>query len=93
MIATVQPGNSNPEIESLSVKNSFEFVDMIKEITIEVDEMMISFDVEALFPSIPIPEALLALEQYFIKNKVSVEKMNMKAAKLCMEQNIFQFRN
>lgn len=86
---------SLPRIDSLSVKNSFEFIDLAKEMSIMEDEMMISFDVESLFPSIPVPEALVALDQHFEKEKVPPDKRSiyMKAARCCMDQNFFQFGN
>lgn len=87
--------NSLSRIDSLSVKNSFEFIERIQNLTINEDEMMISFDVESLFPSIPVPDALEALNQHFIKQKVPPDKRGiyMKAARCCMAQNFFQFRN
>jgi hypothetical protein len=44
--------------EELYVKNTFEFVDKINDVHIMPYEILISFDVEALFPSIPGDEAL-----------------------------------
>lgn len=44
-------------LEILSVENSFESFDQIKDSMIENDEMMISFDVESLFLSILVAEA------------------------------------
>lgn len=81
--------------EGLYVKNSFEFVEKAKNIELEEDEIMISFDVEALFPSIPIPTAIKSLEQHLIKKKVDQNKINVyiKAAGTCMSHNCFVFRN
>lgn len=83
-----------PRIESASVKNSFDFVDRLKDVEIAEDEMMVSFDVEALFPSIPIEHAIQAFDEYLVLNGVANEKKSVyiQVAKKCMEQNYFQFR-
>jgi hypothetical protein len=82
------------KIEGLYVKNSFEFVDRLRGVKLEPDEIMVSFDVESLFPSIPIPVALVELENHL--NRINVDtkkkKVYLHVAKLCMEQNYFQFR-
>jgi hypothetical protein len=50
--------------EGLYVKNTFEFVDKIKDAHIMPYDMFVSFDVEALFPSIPVDEALELLKKW-----------------------------
>jgi hypothetical protein len=45
-------------LEGLYVKNTFEFADKIKNVYIMQYDILVSFDVEALFPSIPVDEAL-----------------------------------
>ena len=77
------------------MNNTFDFVEKTKNILIEEDEIMISFDVEALFPSIPIPEALTALQKHLEKFEIDENKKHtyLKTAKICMSQNFFQFRN
>lgn len=61
---------------------------------VEPDEVMVSFDVESLFPSIPIPLALMELENYLLKINIEGKKKDayLHVAKICMEQNYFQFR-
>ena len=56
---------------------------------------MVSFDVKSLFPSIPVPIALDHIKDHLVCNNVTPEIVNvyMKAIKLCMQQNYFQFRN
>jgi len=82
-----------PNIKSMSVKNSFEFVDKIKDLRIESDETLVSFDVCSLFPSIPVEKAINVLERH-LQKEVGGEKsaIYIEAAKLCMKQNYFQFR-
>lgn len=81
-------------IESLSIKNSFDFVEKTKNIRIDDDEIMISFDVEALFPSIPVTVAILALKSNLDKYNIDDDKKRiyLETAKICMSHNFFQYR-
>jgi hypothetical protein len=57
--------NSMRTPEGLYVKNTFEFVDKIKNAHImPYHDMLDSFDVEALFPSILVDEALELLKKW-----------------------------
>jgi hypothetical protein len=49
---------------SRSIKNSVELINKLKEEEIKEDEIMISFDIEALFPSIPMNEATVLLSEW-----------------------------
>lgn len=82
-------------IESLSVKNSFEFVERMKDVQVNRDEIMVSFDVESLFPSIPIEQALIAMEEHLLELNIEENKRTgiITTARSCMKQNFFQFRN
>lgn len=84
-----------PPFDGFSIKNSFAFVNKIKDGAISDSEVMISFDVSALFPNIPVGEALCELKKHLDKLDLPVEKRDtyFNAAKLCMEQNFFQLRN
>jgi hypothetical protein len=42
----------------LYIKNTQEFVKEVKDIQLAQDKVLVSFHVEALYPSVPIPEAL-----------------------------------
>lgn len=55
---------------------------------------MISINVESLFPSIPVPEALDNLRDHLVKIDVDERKRNVYTciAKLCMDLNFFKFR-
>jgi hypothetical protein len=58
--------------EDLYVKKAFEFVDKIKDHAIRHVATMVSFDVEALFPSIPVEEAIKLLKKCTVKkNRVN----------------------
>jgi hypothetical protein len=52
--------------ECMSVKNSFELVQKLEEVTLEEDEIMVLFDVEALYPSVPVEESSLLLKEWII---------------------------
>ncbi|EFA11664.1 hypothetical protein TcasGA2_TC008528 [Tribolium castaneum] len=72
---------------SCSVKNSLEFINKVKDITLHEDELLVSFDVSSLFPSVPIPQTLTYLKD--LEQQVINEYIQF--TELCMKQNIFQF--
>lgn len=55
--------------------------------------MLVSFDVESLFPSIPIPDTLIILKEWLHEHEPCEEKQKLllKLTKLCMDQNICQY--
>jgi hypothetical protein len=50
--------------EGMYVKNTFEFVDKILDVHIIPNDILVSFDVEVLFPSIHVDEALEILDRW-----------------------------
>ena len=83
---------------SRSVKSTEAFVENLKSSgNIEADEIMVSFDVTALFPSVPVNETLNLLEDWLIPQytdstwKKKVVSL-MKLTRLCMKENYFTFR-
>ncbi|XP_055308425.1 uncharacterized protein LOC129572488 [Sitodiplosis mosellana] len=83
-----------PSWPSQSVKNSFDFVEKIKNVVVNDNEIMISFDVASLFPSIPIKEALGDFRDYLETTNLKEEEKQVyrMVAKKCMDHNYFQFR-
>jgi hypothetical protein len=86
------------QFESRSVTSSQAFTQQMQTSgCINEDELMVSFDVKALFPSVPVKEAINLLEEWLLsqkeeaawKNKV---RMYLKLTRLCMEENYFTFR-
>jgi hypothetical protein len=75
------------------VKNTFEFVERVKDVVLEGDELLVSFDVTALYPNVPIPAAMKHLNVWL--KSIGLERskvtMYMKLAELCMKENTFQF--
>lgn len=68
-----------PKPFNLSVKNSIEFVEKLKVLDIENDEIMVSFDVSSLYPSVPIKESIEHTEDWLKKhrdNLVDIEQHN-----------------
>lgn len=83
---------------SRSVKSTGDFVENLRSSgNIQSDEIMVSFDVTALFPSVPVNETLNLLEdwllsQYFDNTwKKKVDSL-LKLSRLCMKENYFTFR-
>lgn len=66
----------------LSVRNSFEFLDKIKDLVLEDDEILISFDVTSLFPSIPIREALDFFSDYLDTTTLTQEQSDVHRKRL-----------
>jgi hypothetical protein len=75
------------------VKYTFEFADKIKVIHIMPYDMLILFDVEALFPSIPMDKVLELLKKWLEKQHLNPDVLtqNLELAKLVIKLNFFQF--
>lgn len=83
-----------PVTHGFSVKNSIEFAQQIKDTRLNRGEVMVSFDVASLFPSVPVDLALQFLEQHLTNHRADPMIINsiMTITKTCMEQNFFTFR-
>ncbi len=81
--------------EGKFVKNAMDFVKKIKDVKIEEDEVMVSFNIVSLYPNVPLPEAIQAISDWLnTTNANDVQKDTLiDATRLCMYQNQFQFRN
>ncbi|KAJ8962492.1 hypothetical protein NQ318_000880 [Aromia moschata] len=78
---------------SFSVKNSSEFIDNIKNIQLQEGEILGSFDVCSLFPSVPIPQTLDYLRELLELNGLddTIIKEYILLTSICMNQNCFQY--
>ena len=89
----VQKFNSFPKFESANLKNSLDLVDKIKDINIDKNDRLVSFDVTSLFPSIPIEKLQTLLKKWL--NKIEMESTEAEdyilLTRLCIEQNFFSF--
>ncbi|XP_055389983.1 uncharacterized protein LOC129618968 [Condylostylus longicornis] len=89
------------DFRSCSIKNREEFIEKTKGLKIGPDELMVSFDVKALFPSVPVNEALEYLKVWLSTQEGETETENWnnkvkeyhKLARLCIEENYFEFTN
>lgn len=86
--------NSMPmKFESSAIKNSIEFVNRTKDVEIAENEMQVSFDVESLFPNIPIDATLKFLRKWLKQNNIETRRIDeyVKLTELCMKENWFSF--
>lgn len=56
--------------DEFSIKNSIELVQKLENVSIDDDEVLISFDIESYFPSVPLDEALEALTEWLDQKPV-----------------------
>ncbi len=62
--------NECREKSTYYMKDSFQLADKLKTMEIDRDEMMVSFDVQSLYPNVPVEEAInIAVETIWKKNK------------------------
>jgi hypothetical protein len=78
--------------EGMYVKNTVEFVDKIKNVHIMPYDMLVSFDVKALFPSIPVDEGMELLKKWLEEQHLNPDVLTQyfKLAKWVMKLNFFQ---
>ncbi|SRR6266436_778540 len=79
--------------KSFSVKNNLEFISKVKDIKLSPNDYLVSFDITAMFPSIPITETIEFLESLLTDNNFTPTEINelVVLTRLCMNQNSFQF--
>lgn len=85
----------NNQFETSSVKNAVEYVNKIKNLDIAENEMQVSFDVESLYPNVPIDVALIVLRNWLGKNQLKKEEIDVlvNLTQVCMHENWFQMTN
>ena len=82
-----------------SVANSHELIEKLRRIErMGDDEVMVSFDVKALFPNTPVKESIFELERWLSQFGSGPEwrrkvRINSNLARLCMNENYFTFRD
>src|SRR5436190_3915956 len=83
------------QFPSYSVKNRYEFINEIKNIKLTEDEYLVSFDVEALYPNVPMDKTLNLVNDWLLSLNLSPQEIKeyMILINLCMKQNTFQFNN
>ena len=80
------------------VHNTRDFVEQIKEVKLKKEESMVSYDVTALFTSVPIPPVLKIIEEKLTNNKDLPQRTSMntrhiiKLLKFCLRSTYFVFQ-
>lgn len=83
-----------PVTHGKSVKNSLELADHLKDFELRRGEVLVSFDVIALFPNVPVDEALRSLRRHLERKRVPPNCIEayILVTEACMNQNFFLFR-
>ncbi|XP_055633647.1 uncharacterized protein LOC129773989 [Toxorhynchites rutilus septentrionalis] len=83
-----------PITHGKNVNNSFELVDHLKGFEVRRGEILVSFDVTALFPNVPVTEAVNSLRRHLERKRVPPNQIDayLLVTKTCMNQNFFSFR-
>ena len=80
------------------ILNTEKFVDKLKTLSLEPDEVMISFDVSALFTSVPVNEACQIIHDRLQEDQSLSDRTNMSPAQItdllqfCLNQTYFSFQ-
>ncbi|XP_062711417.1 uncharacterized protein LOC134289523 [Aedes albopictus] len=84
----------HPVAHGRSVRNSVELVEHLKDIELRRGEVLVSFDVTALFPNVPVNDALNSLQRHLERCRVPRHQIEayLSVAEVCMNQNYFSFR-
>ena len=64
------------------VKNSAHFVSMIKDMKVEEDEVLVSYDITALYPSVPQDEAIDIIHKV-LRNDENLDEKNKYIGRQC----------
>lgn len=77
-----------------SVKNSVDLVEQLEAFKVRRGEILVSFDVASLFPSVPIADALRSLRRHLERCRVPHHHIEayLLVAEVCRNQNFFAFR-
>lgn len=79
--------------KGFSERNSFDFVEKMKNMKLENNETIVSFDVVGLFPNIPLDVAFKTIDEFLeLKDLQQQEKtIPMSLSRICMNQNQFKY--
>lgn len=82
--------------DSFTVKNSTELVQRIKDIEVEEDELLCSFDIQSYFTNVPVDESLQEIED-LLDQKTGINHLEKSAyldiLEICVLSSYFQFRD
>ena len=80
------------------IQNTMDFVDQIKEVKLKKEESMVSYDVTALFTSVPIPPVLKIIEDKLNEDKDLPQRTSMntkhiiRLLEFCLRSTYFVFQ-
>ena len=80
-----------------TIKNSKAFIEIIKDVKLEEDETLVSFDVKAMYPSIPQGEAISIIKELLHNDENLNKRTPLKAERIvtlltiCLENTYFMF--
>lgn len=69
-----------------SVKNSIDLVEQLEDFKLRREEILVSFDVTALFPSVPVTDALQSLRRHLERSRAPHNHIEayLSVAQVCM---------
>jgi len=78
-----------------SIKNSMELTKQIKNVTLRKGEILGSFDIVNMYPSVPVQDAIKAMRNHLKEKRApdNIIEACVLIAETSMRQNFFQFRN
>jgi uncharacterized protein YpmS len=76
-------------MEGCVISNSIDFIQKVKDGVLQDGEILMSFDVVSLFPSIPIDFALQYMNEWLITRRIDAHQISCYVNKMkqCMEEN------
>lgn len=79
--------------EGFSVKNNLEFIDEVRDVLLKPEEVLVSFDVSSLFPSVPIEPTLDLLDTWLRWNQIAEDQIKayVNLTEFCLTNNFFQY--
>ena len=85
--------NSFKKFRSLSIKNSFDLTKKLEEIELNNDDVLVSFDVIGLFPSVPTDRIPTLLRKWLEEVGINPREIEeyVVLTNLCLDQNFFSF--
>lgn len=83
------------QFDNFSVKNATELTEKLKDVKLQRNEVLISFDISSYFTSVPVEGAMECLQHWLDKQPLDHIEANglYELTKVCAEHTYFQFRS
>jgi hypothetical protein len=77
------------------IKDTTDFLNMIKDIPVDENDILVTIDVSALYTNIPHDEGVQAIKEWMTENQIETEKINLlcELANKVLKCNYFEFDN